>query len=174
MTARFSLAKRKARELLRSGGVRKAPVPIDKLARVAGARIHYEPFDGQVSGMVHRQTDGLAIIGVNSAHSIGRQRFTIAHEIGHLVLHEDENFHVDEKSPIGFRNEESSLAIKDTEIEANQFAAELLMPVEFLQKEIESLPDNMEAEDAVHELADRFQVSDQAMTVRLTSLGVLA
>ncbi len=174
MTARFSLARRKARDLLRMAKVRRAPIPVEQLARLVRARIHYEPFDGQVSGMVHRKTDGVATIGVNSAHSISRQRFTIAHELGHLVLHEDERLHVDEKAPIGFRNEESSLATKDAEIEANQFAAELLMPAELLAKEIASLPENMEAEDAVHELADRFQVSEQAMTLRLSRLGVLA
>ena len=124
--------------------------------------------------MVHRQADGVVIIGVNSSHSIGRQRFTTAHELGHLILHKDENLHVDERSPIGFRNEESSLATKDVEIEANQFAAELLMPAELLEKEIAALPDDIEAEDAVVLLADRFQVSEQAMTIRLTSLGVLA
>jgi Zn-dependent peptidase ImmA (M78 family) len=174
MKPRFSLARRKARELLRVANERKVPVNLERLAGVLGARIHYEPFDGQVSGMVHRQGDGLAIIGVNSTHSIGRQRFTIAHEIGHLILHKDESLHVDEKSPIGFRNEESSLATKAPEIEANQFAAELLMPVEHLAKEIKSISDDMGAEDAVIELANRFQVSEQAMTLRLTRLGVLA
>jgi Zn-dependent peptidase ImmA (M78 family) len=124
--------------------------------------------------MVHRRPDGVAIIGVNSAHSIGRQRFTIAHELGHLILHKDETLHVDERAPIGFRNEESSLATKDVEIEANQFAAELLMPADLLAKEIESISDDLEAEAAVSELADRFQVSEQAMTLRLTRLGILA
>jgi Zn-dependent peptidase ImmA (M78 family) len=168
------MARRKARELLAAAKIKEAPVPVERLARLVGARIHYEPFDGQVSGMVHRRPDRVAIIGVNSTHSIVRQRFTIAHELGHLILHKDENLHVDEKSPIGFRNEESSRATKDTEIEANQFAAELLMPVDLLAKEIKSLPDDMDAEDAVSELANRFQVSEQAMTLRLTRLGVLA
>lgn len=174
MTPRFSLARRKARELLSEAKIRKAPVPVERLARLAGARIHYEPFVGQISGMVHRQMNGVAIIGVNSSHPVKRQRFTIAHELGHLILHKDENLHVDEKSPIGFRNEESSLATKSPEIEANQFAAELLMPVDILAKEIESLPDNLETEEAVLELANRFEVSEQAMTLRLTSLRVLA
>lgn len=174
MTPRFSLARRKAQELLRAGNIKRAPVDVDRLARMAGARIRYEPLDGQVSGMVHRRRNGLATIGVNSAHSLGRQRFTIAHELGHLILHKDEMLHVDEKPPIRFRNEESSRATNAAEIEANQFAAELLMPIELLSKEIESLSDDMEAEEAVSDLADRFQVSEQAMTLRLTRLGVLS
>src|SRR5947209_4096592 len=110
MTPRFSLARRKARDLLRVAKVKEAPVPVERLARLVGAHIYYEPFDGLVSGMIHRQADGVSIIGVNSAHPISRQRFTIAHELGHLILHKDERLHVDEKSPIGFRNEESGRA----------------------------------------------------------------
>lgn len=174
MAPRFSLARRKARELLRDARIKSVPVPIEQLAKYHGALIHYEPFEGEVSGMVHRRADGTALIGVNSSHAKTRQRFTIAHELAHLLLHRDENFHVDEKSPIGFRNEESSLATNANEIEANQFAAELLMPVKLLEKEIENLPKNIDAERAVLELADRFQVSEQAMTLRLTRLDVLA
>lgn len=168
------MARRKACELLASAKIRKAPIDVERLASLLKVRIHYEPFEGQVSGMVHRQKDGVAIIGVNSTHSIGRQRFTIAHELGHLMLHEDETLHVDEKSPIGFRNEQSSLATSTTEIEANQFAAELLMPKEILDKKIEMIPDNMESEDAILELAEYFKVSEQAMTLRLTSMGILS
>lgn len=173
MPPRYSLARRKAKELIREGKVKRPPVPVENLARFAGATIHYEPFAGQISGMVHRQPKGAAIIGVNSFHALTRQRFTIAHELGHLLLHKDEKLHVDEKSPIGFRNQESSLAVNDQEIEANQFAAELLMPATLLDKEIEKLPQNIEVEDAVARLAEGFQVSEQAMTLRLTRLGVL-
>jgi Zn-dependent peptidase ImmA (M78 family) len=125
-------------------------------------------------GMVHRNSDGTAVIGVNSMDAPNRQRFTIAHEIGHLLLHKDEHLHVDEKSPIGLRNDRSSLAIDEREIEANQFAAELLMPVELLEKDLGRLPDDIETEEAVTRLARLYQVSEQAMTVRLTALKVLS
>lgn len=174
MAPRFSLARRKAKVLLRDAKIRLAPVPVEKLAGLCGAVIHYEPFDGQVSGMLQRFPNGVAVIGVNPSHPVTRQRFTIAHELGHLLLHKEERLHVDEESPIRFRNEESSLATKDSEIEANQFAAELLMPANLLATEIKNLTKNLEAEQAVLELAARFNVSEQAMTLRLTRLGVLA
>src|SRR4051794_6893018 len=132
MQPRFSLARRKATELLEAAGIRKAPVPIEALAELVEARIKYEPFAGGLYGMVHRNTDGSAVIGVNSNDSINRRRFTIAHEIGHLVLHKDEALHVDERYPIGLRTDQSSLATDSREVEANQFAAELLMPSELL------------------------------------------
>lgn len=173
MTPRNSLARRKARELLKAVGVDKPPVPVGKLAKRVGAVVRLQPFEGQMSGMVHRQPGGKATIGVNSRHALTRRRFTIAHEIGHLILHKDEDLHVDEASPIGFRTEASAAGVDVNEIEANQFAAELLMPVYLLRSEIERLPKNIETDEAIKKLADRFKVSDQAMTFRLSGLGVL-
>ncbi len=171
---RFILARRKAAELLQIAKVRKAPVPVERLARLAGAEIHYEPFDGEVSGLLHRQRHGPTIIGVNSAHAGTRQRFTVAHELGHLILHRDETFHVDEMPVIRFRNEESSQATNAEEIEANQFASELLMPEKLLFKELSKLASGITPDVAIRVLAKRFQVSEQALTLRLTRLGLLA
>lgn len=170
---RFSLARRKARELLRQAHVRSVPVPVERVATLLGAKIYYEPFDGQISGLMRRRGKGHTIIGINSSHPASRQRFSIAHELGHVVLHRDEQFHVDEKPPIRFRNQESSLATNSDEIEANQFASELLMPKNLVMREIDKLPDDMDPEDAIRLLADRFQVSEQAMTLRLNRLQVV-
>lgn len=174
MAARKTLARRKARELLAEAKVKLAPVPVEQLALFRGADVHYEPFPGELSGMVHRQPNGRAVIGVNAVHSPTRQRFTIAHELGHLVLHKDEQFHVDENSPIGFRSPLSSQAVDSAEIEANQFAAELLMPVSLLNAEIAKIPSNISTEEAIAMLAEAFGVSEQAMTFRLSGLGILS
>lgn len=173
MAPRFSLARRKATELLRTGQVTTAPVPIEVLAGLVGAVIRYEPFAGQLSGMVHRLQNGGAIIGVNSLHAETRKRFTIAHELGHLVLHTDEDFHIDETFPAKFRDEVSSLAIDDHEIEANQFAAELLMPTFLLADELNEFPFDIESGELAADLARKYCVSVQAMTIRLSSLGVV-
>jgi Zn-dependent peptidase ImmA (M78 family) len=127
-----------------------------------------------MSGLVYRRESGKAVIGVNSMHSITRQRFTIAHELAHLLLHTDEQLHVDERSPIGFRSALSSKAVDDKEIEANQFAAELLMPYDLLLDEINELSEETPTEDAIRLLADTFVVSEQAMTFRLSGLGILS
>jgi len=174
MAARKILARRKAKELLAEAKVKVAPVPVEQLANFSGADVHYEPFSGELSGMVHRQPNGKAVIGVNALHSPTRQRFTIAHELGHLILHKDEQFHVDESSPIGFRNALSSLAVDADEIEANQFAAELLMPVSLLNAEIAKIPAKTGTEEAITMLAEVFGVSEQAMTFRLSGLGLLS
>jgi Zn-dependent peptidase ImmA (M78 family) len=170
MRPRYSLAKRKAQDLLRQGHITKAPVPVERLAAVLDADIKFEPFAGSMSGMVYRQGEDGAIIGVNSLHSANRQRFTIAHELGHLVLHRDE-LHIDEGFPFAFRDEISSLAVDPAEIEANQFAAELLMPEAWIAAEIRGQHLDIESDDVIGSLAQKFGVSVLSMTHRLTSLG---
>ncbi len=174
MAVRKILARKKARELLAEARVKLPPVPVEQLAVFKGADVHYEPFSGELSGMVHRQSGGKALIGVNALHSATRQRFTIAHELGHLILHQNEQFHVDENSPISFRTSVSSQGVDSAEIEANQFAAELLMPMFLLNDAIAKIPPNTGTEQAVAMLAEIFGVSEQAMTFRLSGLGVLA
>lgn len=173
MALMHTLARKKAKELLRDLNVAAAPVPLEKLVEYVGARIRMEPFDGEISGLVYRQKSGKPVIGVNSMHSLTRQRFTIAHELAHLVLHKGEELHVDEQWPIRFRDTTSSRAIDRTEIEANQFAAELLMPYDLLRYEINRLPVGVSVEEGIRRLAEKFIVSEQAMTFRLSGLRLL-
>src|SRR6266508_6143231 len=62
------------------------PVPVEKIAEKLGVAIVVETLDRNVSGLLFRQGDTQAI-GVNAAHPMVRQRFTIAHELGHFRLH---------------------------------------------------------------------------------------
>ena len=169
MTPRFFLARRHAASLLKRGRVKRAPVPVEKLAALLRAEIVFQPFSGEISGIVYRNKDGSAVIGVNSSHLIQRQRFTIAHEIGHLLLHADENLHVDKNFPIGLRNENSGKSINENEIEANQFAAALLMPRELIAEDIKPFI-GKDVLFAISKLAKKYRVSEQAMSIRLSSL----
>jgi Zn-dependent peptidase ImmA (M78 family) len=170
MPPRYSLAKRLAADLLKRGRVRKAPIPVEKLAALLNAEIVLQPFSGEISGIIHRNKDGRAVIGVNSSHPIQRQRFTIAHEIGHLLLHTDENLHVDKNFPIGLRSGSSSKAEDENEIEANQFAAALLMPADFISRDVAPLI-GKDVLIAIGKLARKYGVSEQAMSIRLSVLG---
>lgn len=169
MKARYALSRRKATELLRSGGVSEPPVPVERLASLAGATVRFEPFEGALSGMLYRSAEG-AIIGVNSLHPASRQRFTIAHEIGHLLLHEPQ-LQIDERAFVVFRDLISSKATDPNEIEANQFAATLLMPEELLREAVLALTDRNDVEASILQLAEQFEVSKESMTIRLTRLG---
>lgn len=156
-----------AMETLRKSGITAAPVSPRRVAAVLGATVQPEFADDEISGGLQRTTAG-PIIGVNASHHPNRQRFTIAHEIGHLVLHEGEDVFVDRQFR---RDATSSEAIDPIEIEANKFAAALIMPEEFIRRDLadELLP---LTSDAVEKLARMYLVSQQAMTFRLDNLAV--
>lgn len=167
MTPRYALARRRAQELLARAGVSCTPVNVYDIARrVLGAEIREEHYtgQGQLSGMAYRRDGAPDLIGVNESHSEARKRFTIAHEIGHLVMHADRSFHVDQQ--LWLRNEKSSAADDACEIEANQFASELLMPSAILSADLERGVD-IEDEAEVKCLAEKYGVSVQAMNFRL-------
>jgi Zn-dependent peptidase ImmA (M78 family) len=171
-------AEKEAAALLAKFKITSPPVPVEIIAKEMGATLVFEPFtsDGDdISGILYRK-DNRTIIGINSAHSETRRRFSIAHELGHLTLHSKELF-VDKVVRIDFRDRISSLAIKPEEIAANAFAAELLMPQAFIVDEIarrlskrSTLPTK---EKLIKDLANTFKVSPQAMEYRLNNLGIL-
>ena len=162
---------RAARSLLEEHAIETIPVPIERIARSRGIRVEYAPLDDELSGLAHIRDD-VPIIGVNSLHAPNRQRFTLAHELAHILLHRDElerAVHVDRGSLR--RDALSAEGVDPIEIEANAFAAELLMPARLLILELERHPVDLEDDAAVAALAKRFRVSDAAMRYRLISIG---
>ncbi len=170
----MSRAAEVAREVLADAGVAQPPVPVQEIAVAQGAELSYEPFRGGISGMLYRDDDR-QVIGVNASHAVTRQRFTIAHELGHLLLHERRKLIVD--SHIYLRDDRSSMGTHEEEVDANAFAAELLMPEAIVRSEAEALIEEkpaMSASQLVRHLAKTFQVSEQAMEIRLGSLMILS
>jgi Zn-dependent peptidase ImmA (M78 family) len=156
--------------LLRESKVERPPVPVEQIARARGATIRKGRVEPKVSGFLYRNAArGHAIIGVNSAQHLNRQRFTIAHELGHLLLHSGDAVHVD---AIKHRDDVSEKGTDIEEVESNLFAAELLMPAQFLRQDLDRLRTlNLLDEENVAKLADLYRVSSQAMAVRLAHLG---
>ncbi len=161
-----------AEELLTRGKVQRLPVPVFELAKLAGATVRVGPLAADLSGFLYRQANS-PVLGVNSLHPATRQRFTVAHELGHLLLHKQESF-VDRSYPIFLRDELSSRAEDKHEIEANRFAAELLMPARLLLPMVGKTPPDIDDSDQIARLARRFDVSPQAMVFRLINLGLAA
>lgn len=163
---------RRAKVLLEGQKITSEPVPVERIAKALDAQVRFSPLDDELSGMVHVK-DGTPIIGVNALHHPNRQRFTMAHEIGHLVLHRAEitkQIHVDKEFPMLMRDTVSSTGINEMEIEANFFAAELLMPESFLARSLEGQPLDIDDEGAVSALAKQYKVSVSAMRFRLGNL----
>ena len=114
------------------------------------------------------------IVMVNASQSETRKRFSAAHEIGHLLLHGNQALSIDSNSPqVMFRDENSSKGIDWREKEANFFAACLLMPKKRVLTAIQEIGTGSVSEEQIQIMADRFEVSTQAMCIRLTQLGFI-
>jgi Zn-dependent peptidase ImmA (M78 family)/DNA-binding XRE family transcriptional regulator len=147
-----------AEELVEKAGVKRPPIPVEKLAEMCGVLVLERKSPQELSGLVFEYDDA-AVIGVNADHHVNRRRFTIAHELGHYLLEHHDRFHIDV--------EEGELLGHDWRAEraANDFAAELLMPRRFV----------IDAFKKTHDpglLAQRFEVSELAMGYRLVNLGL--
>lgn len=168
----FRKAQLRAKQILTRHAVTDIPVDIEQLARLEGVQVERADFGDEISGVLVKDRDR-AIIGVNGRHAYTRQRFTIAHELGHHLLHARRELFVDKDFIVHFRDANSSKGYDPLEIEANQFAAELLMPAEKVKEIFVEAPFDIDDEGALRKLAARFVVSPIAMTLRLSSLGLV-
>lgn len=140
-----------------------APIDISALATAFGLDVYesYDLGDG-ISGMIGRDRNSESgyYISVNAAESYLRRRFTIAHEIAHYLLHRDKigNGLSDDRM---YRSDNVST---QEEYQANNLAAELLMPRALMNQAIRH------EFSGVHGLARKFEVSEPAMKVRLRYL----
>lgn len=167
---RYARVEQLADGLLREANITDAPVPIDDIVRGQGIAIRLMDLK-DVSGLVVR--DGIrTVIGVNREHALTRRRFTVAHELAHALLHEGKEIHYDKNFRVDFRSGASSLGVDVVEMEANFFAASILMPWRFL--EADPLVEGVDFEDAdaaIKRLAARYKVSPHAMSIRIGNLS---
>ncbi|WP_216213061.1 ImmA/IrrE family metallo-endopeptidase [Amycolatopsis aidingensis] len=160
-------------ELLTKYGIHTSPTPVEPIARSEGIQVVRAPASGSESGFLLRDAERV-VIGINSQTSRRRQRFTIAHELGHWKLHDGRPLIVDHTIRINKRDQVSSAATDYEEIEANAFAAALLMPAELVQAAVdrEQKTGIESRDDLIQALAEEFDVSSEAMGYRLINLGV--
>ena len=142
----------------------KIPVNIDMIAEKMGANVRYlshldfEESGNDISGRFDIM-NGQAVCSIRNTDSPQRQRFTLAHELGHFALGHGG----------GFRDNSASFNLNNydqREIDANAFAAEVLMPKRAIDYVIQekNITDFMQ-------LASLFNVSVPAMKYRLRNLG---
>lgn len=132
------------------------PVSVTRIAREFGIRVFKSSgWPHKLSGLI-RKNQGKYEIFVNGQHRLARRRFTIAHELAHFILHRDE---------IGNGITDDALyrsGLSNTmEKEANQLAADILMPWKLLDPILDS------GESDIRKLADMFKVSPSTMSIRL-------
>jgi Zn-dependent peptidase ImmA (M78 family) len=161
-------AENKAISLLKELNISTIPIALEKITTFFGIKISYD-LGENVSGILISKKD-VTIIGVNPTESSVRQRFTIAHEIGHYCMHKNKaELFVDTDYIVMKRSGEKD----NYELEANAFAAALLMPEENIEKELSKLSVNIPTDDKIKTLAKKFEVSTIAMTYRLSNLELI-
>jgi predicted transcriptional regulator len=143
---------------------RVAPVDVIGLATDLGLDVRPVYLDEKVSGELEHLGNGRYIIYVNAHHAQTRQRFTIAHELGHYLYHRDLI-----GSGVGDDTAYRSTIVTKyfntrigpaQETEANRFAANLLMPYHLIEQ--------LRAEGLDRKtMAARLQVSEHALAIRL-------
>ena len=167
---RYGRIEQLANALLAQAGVTAPRVPVDRIITSHGITLEPSASLGDVSGLVLRRGKEI-IIGVNKKQAPVRQRFTLAHELAHALLHPGKEVRFDKDFRVNLRSEASGLGVDVEEIEANFFAACLLMPRRFLEADPEAALVDVENEQAVKKLAGRYGVSAHAMSIRLGNLA---
>lgn len=163
----------RAQEFCAENHIDEYPVKIIGLCNKYGIEVYGAELPDDMSGFILIQDEPLKnyptgrLIVHNKKDSLKRQRFTIAHELAHYILHRDKNDKIYAHRDVGQTG--------GIEAEANYFAAQILMPAELvfkalkkLEKELRYVPYSMKA----RYIADEFAVSEEAAHIRLEQLGV--
>ncbi len=161
----------RATELLKQNGLFKQAVDVEALAAALKIAVQSQHLEDGFSDFFFVK-EGNATAFVNSDHHPNRRRFSLAHEIGHFVLHHQptkklDDLFLDKSVALYTRKDHHS---NDMEREANEFAASLLMPRDLLEKYVHKNDLDIEDEFDVSRLALAFGVSEQALQIRLNRL----
>lgn len=139
------------------------PVNVNALPAKLGLKLKAAFLSPEISGMLEKKGDNF-LISINAADPETRQRFTLAHELGHYMLHrhligdglDDDRAY---RSTEAGKYHNTLIGPKE-ETEANKFAANLLMPRDAVESARKSHNNDVAA------MAKLFGVSVQAMSIR--------
>lgn len=145
-----------------------SPIDIFSLAQsIEKLTLVYYPLGNTISGMCIRGGEGRCTIALNSTMTLGRQRFSLAHEFYHLFY--DTNMKYICTKSIGVGN--------DVEKSADTFASYFLMPRAALADKIDNLLSqhggDLKIQDIIR-IEQYFGVSHQATVYQLNSCGYIA
>lgn len=137
------------------------PLDVEGVAKKLGIRIEYVPLKDDISAILYKDKENnFWVLRVNKEHHPNRQRYTIAHELGHFCLHRHLKQYFEDK--IFFRGGEPD----KPEWQANEFASAILMPENEFREMVRS------GVSQVEKLAKEFKVSTLALRIRAKNLGI--
>ncbi|RDU70102.1 ImmA/IrrE family metallo-endopeptidase [Helicobacter cholecystus] len=167
-----------AEEILDILKINNAPVDIktilrEKLNITISEKMEWDKL--ALDGSVYLK-NGYPEIWLNTSFSENRQNFTLAHELGHIVNDilpnlDQENMSINDDYNTLYRSESED----PRESRANSFAAKFLMPLRLIAQEAKRLTEtpefkNLNLQQVIQRMADRFRVSYDAMKWRLVNL----
>ncbi|MDC7126799.1 MAG: ImmA/IrrE family metallo-endopeptidase, partial [Spirochaetales bacterium] len=146
----------------------KSEVDITEIIKKKSINIFEVDFPNNVSGALDMRNPNNPIIYLNKDHHLHRKRFTLAHELGHFILHHGAFLHLDKNLYFrdNFQNKNNDLI----EIETNEFAANILMPYELIKSDIINKKDSIDDEEFIIQMAEKYNVSQIAMTIRIKKI----
>lgn len=161
--ARIGYARQMARKALNDSRISAPPVDLKIILEKKGYEyLEVETFLDAIDALFLEQ-DGIYYAAVNAKHHPHRQRFSLAHEFGHILLNHQPGYYESDISldnPPTSKKHTSAEAMFETE--ANSFAGELLVPLEMLKKEFRKTSD-------LGELAKKFFVSREVMSIAVSN-----
>lgn len=151
-------AREAARSVLKAFHVvRPNQIVIEDLAMARGVFVREGPLEGAEARLLRKA--GRGVIRVREdLPEVGRKRFAVAHELGHWELHPDVS-----QWELCTAEDIETYKASATELEANAFAGELLMPTLFMRTRCEEATPSL---DLVRSLAQEFQTTLTASVVR--------
>lgn len=139
--------------------IEEPPIPVIGMASGLGVEVYYREDAGWESALsLNSENPEIARIFVEKDRDPEWQRFLVAHELGHLLLHSDITVHRDTKKTL--------MSSDRKEREANEFAAKLLMPQWMLEFAYDYMTSDLDR------LALMFGVSPHQMRMRLHDSGI--
>lgn len=156
---RIGLARQLARNLLKDSDNIDIPIKFSKILKFLNntTKVSIRKLDAdELDGINIKKGDETTIFYNKNKH-LHRKRFTVAHELGHLVLGHTSDVY----EPADLNSS------KPEEVEANEFAAELLIPTKALKKDYA-------AEQDTKKLANKYLVSEEALVIKVKSCGLLS
>lgn len=155
----YQRAGREAQRLLEEHWNGRLQVQLKQFSRELGVEAYRADLGEAISGVVSKIAGKRAVIVVNSAESEPRRRFTLAHELGHVI----ERAVVANDDEYSFRDMRKPGKYDLHEFFADEFAGALLMPDDHIRR--------MKDEGLAHsQMASEFDVSVSALRKRLARL----
>lgn len=140
------------------------PVKLGEIANEFGLKVKVATLSANISGQIKEQ-DGLVTIKVNRHDVKARQRYTLAHEISHFLLHRHLLKH-GITDDVLYRSSQSDTV----EREADRLAADIIMPMQLVDALFRKLSPVKKGEELYEAIAGELDVSTTALKIRLDKL----